>query len=60
MELLAVAKQKNTENSDDVDPLFTLKALWNLTEQSPAICRHFIENQGLAIFIQVLEVGRQD
>ena len=32
MELLAVAKQKNTENSDDVDPLFTLKALWNLTE----------------------------
>ncbi|ELR57105.1 Protein zyg-11-like protein A [Bos mutus] len=54
-ELLAIVKQKTAENLDDVTLLFTLKALWNLTEQSPAVCRHFIENQGLAIFIQVLE-----
>ncbi|XDA69955.1 hypothetical protein R6Z07F_000329 [Ovis aries] len=54
-ELLAIVKQKTAENLDDVTLLFTLKALWNLTEQSPAACRHFIENQGLAIFIQVLE-----
>ncbi|XP_055441833.1 protein zyg-11 homolog A isoform X4 [Bubalus kerabau] len=54
-DLLAIVKQKTAENLDDITLLFTLKALWNLTEQSPAACRHFIENQGLAIFIQVLE-----
>ncbi|KAM5266370.1 protein zyg-11 homolog A [Hipposideros larvatus] len=54
-ELLAIVKQKTTENLDDVTFLFTLKALWNLTDESPAACKHFIENEGLAIFIQVLE-----
>ncbi|TKC49997.1 hypothetical protein EI555_010479 [Monodon monoceros] len=54
-ELLAIVKQKTTENLDDVTFLFTLKALWNLTDESPAACKHVIENQGLAIFIQVLE-----
>uniref|UniRef100_A0A0D9S794 Zyg-11 family member A, cell cycle regulator n=1 Tax=Chlorocebus sabaeus TaxID=60711 RepID=A0A0D9S794_CHLSB len=54
-ELLAIVKQKTTENLDDVTLLFTLKALWNLTDGSPAACKHFIENQGLEIFIQVLE-----
>ncbi|XP_054427966.1 protein zyg-11 homolog A [Pteronotus mesoamericanus] len=54
-ELLAIVRQKTTENLDDVTFLFTLKALWNLTDESPAACKHFIENQGLSIFIQVLE-----
>ncbi|XP_047400358.1 protein zyg-11 homolog A [Sciurus carolinensis] len=54
-ELLAIVKQKTTENLDDVTLLFTLKALWNLTDESPAACKHFIVNQGLAIYIQVLE-----
>uniref|UniRef100_A0A8D1NVX1 Protein zer-1 homolog-like C-terminal domain-containing protein n=1 Tax=Sus scrofa TaxID=9823 RepID=A0A8D1NVX1_PIG len=54
-ELLAIVKQKTAENLDDVTLLFTLKALWNLTDESPAACKHFLENQGLAIFIQVLE-----
>ncbi|XP_047580183.1 protein zyg-11 homolog A isoform X3 [Lutra lutra] len=54
-ELLAIVKQKTTENLDDVTLLFTLKALWNLTDESPAACSHFMENQGLAIFIKVLE-----
>ncbi|KAK2501530.1 hypothetical protein MC885_007296 [Smutsia gigantea] len=58
-ELLAIVKQKTTENSDDVTLLFTLKALWNLTDESPVACKHFIESQGVTIFIQVLEVGRQ-
>uniref|UniRef100_A0A8D3BPR4 Zyg-11 family member, cell cycle regulator n=1 Tax=Scophthalmus maximus TaxID=52904 RepID=A0A8D3BPR4_SCOMX len=30
-------------------------ALWNLTDESPTTCRHFIENQGLDLFIKVLE-----
>ncbi|XP_037355614.1 protein zyg-11 homolog A isoform X2 [Talpa occidentalis] len=54
-ELLAIVKQKTTENLDDVTFLFTLKALWNLTDESPTACKHFIENQGLPVFIQVLE-----
>ncbi|XP_046306842.1 protein zyg-11 homolog A [Marmota monax] len=54
-ELIAIVKQKTTENLDDVTLLFALKALWNLTDESPAACKHFIENQGLAIYIQVLE-----
>uniref|UniRef100_A0A8D1UEV0 Protein zer-1 homolog-like C-terminal domain-containing protein n=1 Tax=Sus scrofa TaxID=9823 RepID=A0A8D1UEV0_PIG len=54
-ELLAIVKQKTAENLDDVTLLFTLKALWNLTDESPAACKHFLDNQGLAIFIQVLE-----
>ncbi|XP_003793147.1 protein zyg-11 homolog A [Otolemur garnettii] len=54
-ELLAIVKQKTTENLDDVTLLFALKALWNLTDESPAACKHFVENHGLTIFTQVLE-----
>ncbi|XP_004679547.1 PREDICTED: protein zyg-11 homolog A [Condylura cristata] len=54
-ELLAIVKQKTTEKLDDVTFLFTLKALWNLTDESPTACKHFIENQGLPVIIQVLE-----
>ena len=52
MELLAVAKQKNTENSDDVDPLFTLKAL---KDEFISACKQFIENSELALFIILLK-----
>jgi len=52
MELLAVAKQKNTENSDDVDPLFTLKAL---KDEFISACKQFIENSELAFFIILLK-----
>uniref|UniRef100_A0A2K6FVQ3 Zyg-11 family member A, cell cycle regulator n=1 Tax=Propithecus coquereli TaxID=379532 RepID=A0A2K6FVQ3_PROCO len=54
-ELVAIVKQKTTENLDDVTLLFTLKALWNLTDESPAACKHFVENQGLVVFTRVLE-----
>ncbi|XP_021566533.1 protein zyg-11 homolog A [Carlito syrichta] len=54
-ELLAIVKQKTSENLDDVILIFSLKALWNLTDVSHAACKYFIENQGLAVFIQVLE-----
>ncbi|XP_075388961.1 protein zyg-11 homolog A [Tenrec ecaudatus] len=54
-ELLAIVKQKITKNLDDATLLFTLKALWNLTDDCPAVCKHFIKNEGLAIFMQVLE-----
>ncbi|XP_060062177.1 protein zyg-11 homolog A isoform X3 [Erinaceus europaeus] len=57
--LLTIVKQKTSETSDDVTFLFTLKALWNLTDASPTACKYFVENQGLPIFIQVLETFLQ-
>ncbi|XP_062049326.1 protein zyg-11 homolog A [Lepus europaeus] len=54
-ELLEILKRKTTEKLHDITFLFTLKALWNLTDECPAACKHFVEHQGLPIFIQVLE-----
>nr|KAF6384284.1 hypothetical protein mPipKuh1_019496 [Pipistrellus kuhlii] len=54
-ELLTIVKRKTTEKLNDITLLVALKALWNLTDESPIACKYFMENQGLAIFIQVLE-----
>lgn len=50
--------QKATQGMVDATLKFTLSALWNLTDESPTTCRHFIENQGLDLFIKVLEVHK--
>lgn len=52
-------RQKATQGVVDATLKFTLSALWNLTDESPTTCRHFIENQGLDLFIKVLEVNRK-
>uniref|UniRef100_G3PNQ5 Zyg-11 family member, cell cycle regulator n=1 Tax=Gasterosteus aculeatus aculeatus TaxID=481459 RepID=G3PNQ5_GASAC len=54
-QLLHIVRQKATQGLVDATLKFTLSALWNLTDESPTTCRHFIENQGLDLFIQVLE-----
>ncbi|XP_026637855.1 protein zyg-11 homolog A [Microtus ochrogaster] len=54
-ELLTIIRKKTAENLKDVTFLFTLKALWNLTDESPSACKYFLENEGLAVIIQVLE-----
>ncbi|KAL6031986.1 hypothetical protein STEG23_012926 [Scotinomys teguina] len=54
-ELVTIVRQKMTENLDDVTFLFTLKALWNLTDSSPSACKYFTESEGLAAITQVLE-----
>uniref|UniRef100_F7BAX0 Zyg-11 family member B, cell cycle regulator n=2 Tax=Equus TaxID=9789 RepID=F7BAX0_HORSE len=54
-QLLQIVKQKTNQNSVDTTLKFTLSALWNLTDESPTTCRHFIENQGLELFMRVLE-----
>ncbi|XP_049631433.1 protein zyg-11 homolog A [Suncus etruscus] len=54
-ELLAIIRRKINERLDDVTFLFTLKALWNLTDESPLGCKSFVENRGLPIFVQLLE-----
>ena len=55
-QLLHIVRQKATQGGVDATLKFTLSALWNLTDESPTTCRHFIENQGLDLFIKVLEV----
>uniref|UniRef100_A0A674EZR2 Zyg-11 family member, cell cycle regulator n=1 Tax=Salmo trutta TaxID=8032 RepID=A0A674EZR2_SALTR len=55
-QLLHIVCQKATQGGVDATLKFTLSALWNLTDESPTTCRHFIENQGLELFIKVLEV----
>uniref|UniRef100_A0A8C7SNA8 Zyg-11 family member, cell cycle regulator n=1 Tax=Oncorhynchus mykiss TaxID=8022 RepID=A0A8C7SNA8_ONCMY len=54
-QLLHIVRQKATQGGVDATLKFTLSALWNLTDESPTTCRHFIENQGLELFIKVLE-----
>ncbi|KAH0519762.1 Protein zyg-11-like protein A [Microtus ochrogaster] len=54
-ELLTIIRKKTAENLKDVTFLFILKALWNLTDESPSACKYFLENEGLAVIIQVLE-----
>lgn len=56
-QLLQIVKQKTNQNLVDTTLKFTLSALWNLTDESPTTCRHFIENQGLELFMRVLEVS---
>uniref|UniRef100_A0A667YX73 Zyg-11 family member, cell cycle regulator n=1 Tax=Myripristis murdjan TaxID=586833 RepID=A0A667YX73_9TELE len=55
-QLLHIVRQKANQGVVDATLKFTLSALWNLTDESPTTCRHFIENQGLDLFIKVLEV----
>lgn len=59
-QLLHIVRQKATQGVVDATLKFTLSALWNLTDESPTTCRHFIENQGLELFIKVLEVGNSN
>ncbi|XP_031431106.1 protein zyg-11 homolog [Clupea harengus] len=54
-QLLHIVRQKTSQSTVDATLKFTLSALWNLTDESPTTCRHFIENQGLELFIKVLE-----
>uniref|UniRef100_A0A8C6RJM4 Zyg-11 family member A, cell cycle regulator n=2 Tax=Nannospalax galili TaxID=1026970 RepID=A0A8C6RJM4_NANGA len=54
-ELLTLVRRKTNERLNDVTLLFALKALWNLSDMSPMVCKQLVENEGLAIFIQVLE-----
>nr|XP_014350031.1 PREDICTED: protein zyg-11 homolog B [Latimeria chalumnae] len=54
-QLLHIVEQKTNQNTVDTTLKFTLSALWNLTDESPTTCRHFIENKGLELFMRVLE-----
>ncbi|XP_054889767.1 protein zyg-11 homolog isoform X3 [Poeciliopsis prolifica] len=55
MKLLTVVQQKAMLGVVDPTLKFALSALWNLTDETPAAARNFIECQGLELYKEVLE-----
>ncbi|XP_074506669.1 protein zyg-11 homolog [Sebastes fasciatus] len=54
-QLLAIVQQKAMAGVVDATLKFALSALWNLTDETPAAARNFIECQGLELYEEVLE-----
>ncbi|XP_048509756.1 protein zyg-11 homolog B-like isoform X2 [Athalia rosae] len=53
--LLAMVRSKVPTKSVDITMKFTLSALWNLTDESATTCAVFLEEGGMALFLEVLE-----
>lgn len=53
--LLSIVKDKIDEGTVDITMKFTLSALWNLTDESPDTCSVFLDENGLQLFLAVLE-----
>lgn len=58
--LLTLVKRRMEENMVDMTLKFTLSALWNLTDESPATCEVFLKENGLELFQQLLKVFAKD
>uniref|UniRef100_A0AAY4D7T7 Protein zer-1 homolog-like C-terminal domain-containing protein n=1 Tax=Denticeps clupeoides TaxID=299321 RepID=A0AAY4D7T7_9TELE len=54
-QLLCIVQQKASVGVVDSTLKFALSALWNLTDETPTACQHFIECQGLELYVEVLE-----
>ncbi|XP_046464898.1 protein zyg-11 homolog B isoform X1 [Neodiprion pinetum] len=53
--LLAMIRSKVQTKSVDITMKFTLSALWNLTDESATTCAVFLEEGGMALFLEVLK-----
>jgi len=53
--LLSIVRGRMQENLMDITMKFTLSALWNLTDESPRTCKVFLENDGMDLFLEVLQ-----
>ncbi|XP_053594608.1 protein zyg-11 homolog B isoform X5 [Microplitis demolitor] len=53
--LLSMVRSKIQLRSVDITMRFTLSALWNLTDESAATCKVFLEEGGMELFLEVLE-----
>ncbi|XP_026562892.1 protein zyg-11 homolog B-like isoform X1 [Pseudonaja textilis] len=58
--LLEIIEQKTNQTELDVTFHFTLRALWNLTDEAPTLCAHFMDHKGLDLFLRVLEIFSSD
>nr|XP_055057547.1 protein zyg-11 homolog isoform X3 [Misgurnus anguillicaudatus] len=54
-QLLSIVQQKASLGVVDSTLKFALSALWNLTDETPTACRHFIECQGIELYMELLE-----
>ncbi|XP_033636563.1 protein zyg-11 homolog B-like isoform X2 [Asterias rubens] len=54
--LLQIVKMKADSLSVDITLKFTLSALWNLTDESPSTCAIFLNEGGLDLFIDILQI----
>lgn len=60
VKLLQIVKQKADSKTVDITLKFTLSALWNLTDESPATCSIFLNECGLDLFIDILETFKDE
>ncbi|XP_053655723.1 protein zyg-11 homolog B [Cherax quadricarinatus] len=58
--LLSLVQTRMEERAVDITLKFTLSALWNLTDESPATCEVFLAEKGLHLFLQLLNVFARD
>ncbi|KAL3271543.1 hypothetical protein HHI36_022020 [Cryptolaemus montrouzieri] len=58
--LLDMVENRVENIISDITLKFTLSALWNLTDESPATCTVFLEQQGAHLFLNVLQTFRDD
>ncbi|KAH3898226.1 protein zyg-11 homolog B-like [Dreissena polymorpha] len=54
--MLQLVRQKIENNHVDITLKFTLSALWNLTDESPATCNVFLKEGGLDLFMSTLQM----
>lgn len=58
--LLMIVDSRVQRQQSDITMKFTLSALWNLSDESAATCRVFLDLGGAQLFLQVLRVFRGD
>jgi len=55
LKLLAMVRSKVESKLVDITMKFTLSALWNLTDESAATCKVFLDEGGMELFLEVLD-----
>jgi len=53
--LLSIVRGRMQEALMDITMKFTLSALWNLTDESPRTCQVFLQEDGMDLFLEVLQ-----
>ncbi|XP_056326880.1 protein zyg-11 homolog isoform X2 [Danio aesculapii] len=54
-QLLSIVQQKASLGLVDSTLKFALSALWNLTDETPTACTHFIQCRGVELYLELLE-----
>lgn len=54
-QLLSIVQQRASLGLVDSTLKFALSALWNLTDETPTACTHFIQCRGVELYLELLE-----